>query len=180
MKRNIVTLAIAAAVCASLAAPSLAADAVRLDRGAVTPDQVKNILGAKPAEGVTFRGIRRETAPTQPNTLALDIRFAFNSAELDEMAKRDLAALGEALKSPELAASRIRIEGHTDLVGTPEYNKQLSERRAKAVKEFLVSSQAVEPARLETVGRGMDNPVNPGRTDAPENRRVEFQNLTGR
>ena len=119
-------------------------------------------------------------SPTQPNTLALDIRFAFNSAELDEMAKRDLAALGEALKSPELRASRIRIEGHTDLVGTPEYNRQLSERRAEAVKSFLVSAAAVEPARLETVGRGMADPVNPSRSDAPENRRVEFQNLGSR
>jgi OOP family OmpA-OmpF porin len=180
MKRHLVTLATAAAVCAMLAAPSLAADAVRLHRGDVTPDQVKEVLSAKPAEGVTFRGLHKEQAPTQPNTLALDIRFAFNSSELDEMAKRDLTALGEALKSPELKSARIRIEGHTDLVGTPEYNKVLSERRARAVKDFLVSSLAVDPNRLETVGRGMDDPVNPSRNDAPENRRVEFQNLSGR
>ena len=169
---------VAAAAC--LAATGAAADdAVRLGRGTVTPDQVRQVLSRSAPEGVTFRGLRKETAPTQPapNTLALDIRFAFNSAELDEMAKRDLAALGEALKSPELEGAKIKIEGHTDLVGSPEYNKKLSERRAEAVKEFLVNNTAVPSDRLLTIGRGMEDPVNKARSDAPENRRVEFQNV---
>lgn len=86
-------------------------------------------------------------------------------ATLDEVA--------EVLElNPEL---RIRIDGHTDSVGTEEFNQILSERRANAVLRYL-ESIGIDPARLETRGFGMSSPV--ASNDTPEgmasNRRCQM------
>jgi outer membrane protein OmpA-like peptidoglycan-associated protein/sporulation protein YlmC with PRC-barrel domain len=58
---------------------------------------------------------------------------------------------------------RVRIEEHTDSIGTEAYNQALSEQRAQAVKDFLVS-RGIEPSRLETVGYGESQPISDNRT----------------
>jgi OOP family OmpA-OmpF porin len=76
---------------------------------------------------------------------------------------------------------RVRIEGHTDSIGTEAYNLRLSQRRANAVKRYLVS-KGIAADRLETVGMGEGQPVapntNPDGSDNPEgramNRRAEL------
>jgi outer membrane protein OmpA-like peptidoglycan-associated protein len=81
-------------------------------------------------------------------------------------------AFAEALKRPQLADVRVRIEGHTDSSGGRALNRTLSQRRAQAVADFL-TSQGIEPGRLEVQGYGYDRPL-PGRpASAGENRRVE-------
>jgi OmpA-OmpF porin, OOP family len=78
-------------------------------------------------------------------------------------------------------AVRVTIEGYTDSIGSEAYNQRLSERRANAVKRYLVT-QGVEADRLETRGQGESNPVAPNTTpegrDNPEgramNRRAEL------
>lgn len=76
--------------------------------------------------------------------------------------------------------TKIRVEGHTDSDGKAKYNKTLSEKRAAAVKEFLVSA-GIEGGRITAAGYGMERPVAPN--DSPEgkdkNRRVEFNILKG-
>jgi outer membrane protein OmpA-like peptidoglycan-associated protein len=74
--------------------------------------------------------------------------------------------------SPEL---KITIEGHTDNTSTPEHNQQLSERRANAVKQVLVSS-GIDAARLAAAGFGATKPVasNDNALGRAENRRVEL------
>ncbi len=74
---------------------------------------------------------------------------------------------------PEL--TRIRIEGHTDKMGSAQYNRKLSKDRANAVKEYLVG-KGVGEARLATAGFGFDRPVATNDTDEgrAKNRRVEF------
>jgi len=69
----------------------------------------------------------------------------------------------------------IEIQGHTDNIGTSEYNRRLSERRAKAVKDYLVK-KGIERKRLFAVGFGAIRPVATNRTDAGRslNRRVEL------
>jgi outer membrane protein OmpA-like peptidoglycan-associated protein len=67
------------------------------------------------------------------------------------------------------------IIGHTDSTGSPDYNMRLSQRRADAVKEWLVRRYNMNPAKLETMGRGSQELLVPvGNVDeqAP-NRRVE-------
>jgi outer membrane protein OmpA-like peptidoglycan-associated protein len=70
---------------------------------------------------------------------------------------------------------KVRVEGHTDNVGKAKKNTQLSQKRADAVKKYLVS-KGVEDARLEAIGFGPDKPIADNATDEGKeaNRRVEF------
>jgi len=67
----------------------------------------------------------------------------------------------------------VRIEGYTDAVGTEAYNIKLSERRAKAVADYLIS-KGIDKNKLESVGFGEANPVSTNKTSAGRaaNRRV--------
>jgi OOP family OmpA-OmpF porin len=71
---------------------------------------------------------------------------------------------------------RVQIEGHTDSIGTEEYNQGLSERRSNAVMKYLVTKVGIDANRLKAVGFGELKPAYPN--DTPENRaknrRVEF------
>jgi outer membrane protein OmpA-like peptidoglycan-associated protein len=70
---------------------------------------------------------------------------------------------------------RIRIEGHTDDVGTPETNQQLSQERALAVRDYLIG-RGVDASRLQAVGYGNTKPIDKRKTTAARarNRRVDF------
>ena len=72
----------------------------------------------------------------------------------------------------------VRVEGHTDSTGPAAYNQNLSERRAAAVKRYLVE-RGVSASRLQTVGMGENNPIasNDTRDGRSVNRRVELQVL---
>jgi outer membrane protein OmpA-like peptidoglycan-associated protein len=73
---------------------------------------------------------------------------------------------------------RLRIEGHTDAQGDETANQALSERRAKAVRDYLVS-KGVDASRLEAIGYGGTKPIDTNRTERGReaNRRIEFQIL---
>ena len=76
---------------------------------------------------------------------------------------------------------RILIKGHTDSEGSNKYNQKLSERRAGAVKEYLISRHQVSEDRLEVAGFGEEKPITSN--DTPEgrtkNRRIEWLVLSG-
>jgi outer membrane protein OmpA-like peptidoglycan-associated protein len=90
-----------------------------------------------------------------------------------------LQTLGNAITSGELSVFRFRIEGHTDTVGDAMANRLLSDRRAAAVRDFLIANFAVRPERLEAVGLGDAVPAvpTPPNTSEPRNRRVVVVNL---
>ncbi|HVE87721.1 MAG TPA: OmpA family protein, partial [Myxococcales bacterium] len=71
---------------------------------------------------------------------------------------------------------RVQIQGHSDSVGAPAANREISGRRAEAVRKHLIEVNGVEPDRLEAIGYGPDKSV--ASNDTPEgraqNRRVEF------
>ena len=75
---------------------------------------------------------------------------------------------------------RIEISGHTDSDGSAEHNRDLSKRRAEAVKKYLVDN-GIAASRIETVGYGPDKPIADNKTKRgkAENRRIEFRLLTG-
>jgi outer membrane protein OmpA-like peptidoglycan-associated protein len=116
-------------------------------------------------------------------TLSAKELFEFDHAEIKKPQPK-LDEIAHVLKRHEEIAS-VRITGYTDRIGTDSYNLKLSERRAKAVKDYLVA-QGVEPGRLEAVGRGEANPVveckDTDRTDLikclESNRRVEVEPIT--
>jgi len=101
------------------------------------------------------------------------ILFATGSDRVDARSEPLMHQIADALKeNPGVA---IRIEGHTDNVGDPKYNLELSERRAISVREGLVS-RGVAPGRLTTRGFGESKPIAPNKAPAgrARNRRVEF------
>jgi outer membrane protein OmpA-like peptidoglycan-associated protein len=120
-------------------------------------------------------------APAGAASVSITVTFPTGSATLTSEAEQALAPLGQALSSPQLAPYRFRIEGHTDTVGDAGTNQRLSERRAQAVREYLVQRYGVTPSRLEALGLGESRPVvaTPDNTDEPRNRRVQVVNLDG-
>ena len=85
-----------------------------------------------------------------------------------------LAGIGDMLKShPEL---QLTIEGHTDNVGSAAANQKLSDKRAAAVRTYLVSTFAIDSTRLKSVGYGATKPVSPNTTaeGRQDNRRIEL------
>jgi outer membrane protein OmpA-like peptidoglycan-associated protein len=107
----------------------------------------------------------------------LRIEFEPNSDRLTAASKQVLTALAEAFKRPELGSNRFAIVGHTDGRGSEQYNQQLSERRAAAVKDYLVRTAGIEESRLVAIGFGKSKPLNSSDPLAAENRRVEIVNL---
>lgn len=118
-------------------------------------------------------------APASAPSVNLTVNFATDSATLTPEAMRTLDELGRALSSKELAAYRFRIEGHTDTVGSRQYNQTLSERRAVAVVDYVAKKFGVDPSRLQAVGMGEDGLLvpTPAQTAEPRNRRVEVINV---
>ena len=102
-----------------------------------------------------------------------DVLFGFDLYDLKPQAKENLDKLVTILnKYPD---TNIEIHGHTDSKGSIKYNQSLSERRAKAVSDYLISKQ-IASQRLTTIGFGEEKPVVSNETadGQDKNRRVEF------
>jgi len=102
------------------------------------------------------------------------VLFKFNSAKLTDEAKQQLDQLGSN-KMGSMKRYFVAIQGFTDKTGTPEYNLELSRRRAEAVQTYLVGQHNIPVYRVQIVGLGKDKPVNDEKTrdDRQKNRRVE-------
>jgi outer membrane protein OmpA-like peptidoglycan-associated protein len=102
-----------------------------------------------------------------------DVLFDFNKYDLKPGAREKMAKVsGILLAYPGL---KIQVEGHTDSIGTDDYNQRLSEHRADSVRSYLVG-QGVSAATVTSVGLGKANPVATNDTAAgrQQNRRVEL------
>ena len=109
--------------------------------------------------------------------LDLEVNFAFNSDKLEPQSVLILSRLGAALSSEKLQAASFVVAGHTDAVGSKDYNQRLSESRAFAVKNFLASNFKITPQKLIVVGYGQEMLKNKQNPYADENRRVQILNL---
>jgi outer membrane protein OmpA-like peptidoglycan-associated protein len=110
----------------------------------------------------------------RPGALSLPVPFAFDSADILPSAKPQLDAIAAGIRMLP-ADQKVVIEGHTDAVGSEQYNDELSQRRAQAVQRYLVASHGIDASRLQATGHGKHQPL-PGRSPtAGENRRVQFR-----
>lgn len=115
---------------------------------------------------------QKETVYTLKHVL-----FEFDKSILLPNSKDELDALYAHLKKhPNLL---VEIYGHTDHVGTPERNQELSEERAQAVSDYLIE-KGLDPQRVQWFGFGSSKPKSSNKTDAgrEQNRRVEFKLTT--
>jgi len=106
-------------------------------------------------------------------TFASGLLYDFDSDVIRSDAAQNLRSLASSLaKYPN---TDLLIVGHTDAVGTSDYNQMLSQRRAAAAANYL-ASQGVSSARLQAVGRGETEPIATNDTEAGRqaNRRVEI------
>ena len=102
-----------------------------------------------------------------------DVLFKTGSFELLPGAREGLAKIsGIVLAYPSL---HLQVEGHTDSVGSGEYNQQLSEKRAGAVRDYLVQ-QGIQTDSIEAKGFGKTEPIASNETPEgrKQNRRVEM------
>lgn len=126
---------------------------------------------------IKTRGIKR--GPMKPKAVNLDsITFEFNSDNLTDEAKNSLNELGSALSSEDLHGYIFDLQGHTDGVGSVEYNLALSKRRAESVKRYLTAQFQIDAARLKTVGKGKSELKDPSQPASEVNRRVQVVNRT--
>jgi OmpA-OmpF porin, OOP family len=113
-------------------------------------------------------------APKVIDRFTLTINFDFNKTNI---LKSDAAQLKKAIEFiKKYPGSKIKLEGHTDSIGSEKYNQKLSEKRAEATKGYLVTKGGIETSRISTAGYGESRPIASNKTskDRAKNRRVEI------
>lgn len=168
--------ALVGSLCLLLSAAALA------DPPATVIDSQRIIHSLQTTPATNTRGlvIAQRPAAEDNHKISLDIRFANDSDRLTGAANAQLAELGSALTSPELAHTRFLIAGHTSATGGAAHNRRLSESRARAVRSYLLGHFHIEPERLSSVGYGAAQPLPDFPPAALEQRRVEISTLPAR
>ncbi len=137
------------------------------------PDQAENYNKFKDKDGCPDE---RPAEIEEFNGVIKGINFGSGKATIQSSSYKVLKRAIRVLnKYPEL---RIEVSGHTDAVGSHDSNVELSQRRADAVKQYLVAA-GIDASRIETKGLGPDEPIADNDTKAGrgENRRIEFKLL---
>ena len=103
------------------------------------------------------------------------IHFDFDSAQIKPESFILLNEFGKALTGA-LSNAEIQIEGHTDSIGTEQYNQALSKRRAESVRKYLMERFIIPSDHLVIIAYGESKPITSNETEKGciKNRRVEF------
>ncbi|MEU8261115.1 OmpA family protein [Micromonospora sp. NPDC048999] len=133
-----------------------------------------------PIEDLTDGSITAESRSRVELTLAADVLFAFGKADLTPAARARLVEIAEQLRAE--ARGNVRIDGHTDSIGSGQSNLALSRRRAEAVRAELARLLGDAPVHFVVQGFGKARPVAPNQVDGRDNpagrarnRRVEIR-----
>jgi outer membrane protein OmpA-like peptidoglycan-associated protein len=165
-----------------------------LTRGLSTGPQTQTVPAAVAGEGQLIQSLRnrltRSLSATEREQIAtivrdrpkidLEINFDYNSANISSRSLPSVQALGRALSNPELKGSTFIVAGHTDAVGSDNYNQGLSERRADSIKRYLVDKFAIVGSDLVTVGYGKTKLKDPANPFSEVNRRFQVVNMENR
>ena len=136
-------------------------------------EAVPTPIGPSEAEMARAPDIARERGLP---TVDIEVLFSYDSSEISPAAAEGLMSLGRALQDPRLAGQKFVIIGHTDAKGAASYNLALSDRRAAAVRNFLVEQFKIAPDNLLARGFGESRLKNARNPEGPENRRVQVIN----
>lgn len=144
-----------------------------------TPEQVADALFPKEIQAlkaecaqVEKAGMRCQSRIPKSSLDTVLVTFPRGSAVLSGEAKEFLNAVGKALQAREATWTSLRIEGHTDITGSPVLNERLSKERADVVKAYLVSQFKLK--NVETVGRSSEQLKDTADPTSVVNRRIEF------
>ncbi|MGV3634738.1 MAG: OmpA family protein [Pseudorhodoplanes sp.] len=123
---------------------------------------------------------REEIAKVIVDKPKIDIAifFDYNSDVIGPKAIGAVNELGVALLSEKLKGSTIMLNGHTDAAGSPNYNLDLSHRRAQSVRKYLIHTFKIPEDRLLVAGFGFERLKVPDQPLSGENRRVEVVNAS--
>ena len=117
-----------------------------------------------------------ELAASKPK-IDLEIQFDYNSADISKGSVAAVQELGKALSDSSVKGSTFVVAGHTDAIGSENYNQNLSERRADTIKKYLTENYGLDGSNLVTVGYGETRPKDPNAPMDPANRRVQVVNM---
>jgi len=121
-------------------------------------------LCPRTARGLKVGGSGCPLPQKRPQIFVLNVKFAFAQANLHHDTVQDLDRLrGLLLRLPQLT---VTLEGHTDAQGPSDYNRALSEARARKCRQYLLSDPRIDPARVQAVGYGESRPVADNDTEA--------------
>jgi outer membrane protein OmpA-like peptidoglycan-associated protein len=159
------SLAVASAVTASAEELSHEEMVCALDPSCTVPIVDRRVRGVSATSSVRTRGSFDRT-----------VNFAFNSAELTPEARKELDKVAAVLTDPNIEKYTIIIHGHTDDIGTAQYNQLLSERRAEAARQYFITQHGIDAKRLIARGHGKSQLLIPTDPTNELNRRVQFEN----
>jgi OOP family OmpA-OmpF porin len=134
-------------------------------------DNIRNYPGSIPPRPLTFPQMENQAQ------FVVEVDFDFNKAVIKPSSYRTIGAIADALHNPILLGYGFLVVGHTDAVGTRQYNIGLSQRRAEAIVAALVDPFGVNPAILQPVGLGEEQLRDPEHPTSGVNRRVQLINV---
>lgn len=117
-------------------------------------------------------GVRQRVSRIRFN----NILFDFDSSDIKPASIPQLKEIGKALSQPSLKGVRFVIEGHTDNVGSEQYNMNLSDKRGASVRQYLTKNFTIQHVLIEVAGHGEQRPLAENTSDEGRrrNRRVEI------
>jgi OmpA-OmpF porin, OOP family len=140
-------------------------------------DGVKNSTDACPntpaGAKVDSQGCRVKL--TENVSITLNVQFENNSDRVSDTYRNEISKVANFMR--QYPDTKVVIEGHTDNRGAASYNQQLSQRRAKAVMNYLIETFSVEASRVSSIGKGEEFPIATNDTAAGRklNRRVQAE-----
>ncbi|SHM87989.1 OmpA family protein [Roseibium suaedae] len=187
------SLFLSAGTAAAVLVSSLAFAQTKLSRD----DIITSLQGAQTKVEISASELRQQALEnikkypgdnaTQPLPLAgklatlrqfnVEITFDFDSARIRPASYETVGVIADALHTPYLMGQKFFVVGHTDAKGKREYNLDLSQRRADAIRDALITTFRVPAEQLEAVGLGEEQLRDPKNPNSEVNRRVQLINV---